>query len=300
MRDQAERTCANPVCGGEPELIYQLGEFDVWHCRVCGLRYRQPFPSAEEIERMYTDSSYLSSAYFAGQTDTTVDPKRPELAIYREGLDWLDRHSGVDKADGGTLLDVGAGTGFFLQLARERGWAVSGVEISATHVEEGQRRFGVEVLHGDFSTMDLPRAAFDVITMWDLLEHVEAPGETLAKARGLLKPDGHLVIFTIDSDSLFNRLAGVGYHMTRGVMKRAIELLYDKRHNFYFTSRSLETLLEQERFEIRHRKSHRAHLGRWLSEPAPGLMIAAAELVDLASVPLGMHYRQLLYCRPAK
>jgi 2-polyprenyl-3-methyl-5-hydroxy-6-metoxy-1,4-benzoquinol methylase len=135
-----------------------------------------------------------------------------------------------------------------------------------------------------------------VITMGDVLEHTTEPGPVLDRARELLAPGGVLVVFTIDAASLFNAVADFAWRSTFGRLTRPLELLYDKRHNHYFTGRTLRTLLTRHGFRVEKAATHRAHLGRWLSEPASPLVLAGAEVIDLLSVPLRRPYRQLLYC----
>ena len=254
--------------------------------------YRQPFPTEEEVREMYEDEGYLASAYFKTQRDAAKRAEGPEVPIYRQGLDGLEAVCQRKRR----LLDVGSGTGLFLTLARERGWDVEGIEISSAHAEFARRQHGLEVQCGDFATVAPAHAPFDAITLWDVLEHVPRPWGTLARARELLKPEGVLVIFTINSASLFNKLAHVAYLATGGRLVRPIELLCDRRHDFYFTQPSLESLVRAAGLSIHSRTHHRAHLARWLSEPAPWWIRAGSEVIDVASVPLRLHYRQLLLC----
>ncbi len=288
-----------PACGGTLERRYHLGAFDVVDCARCRLRYRQPFPTPEETRALYDDPAYVHSEYFAGPPDADAAP-RPEISIYHEGLDGLEARLGRAPRDA-SLLDVGAGSGMFLTLAQQRGWRVEGVEMSQEHAARASADLGVPVHCADFEDAELRLAGapYDAITLWDLLEHVRDPDATLERARHLLAPDGHLLIFTIDAGSLFNALADLGYRLTAGRLARPIELLYDARHNYYFTERTLGALIARGGFRVVERHPHRAHLGRWLVEPAPRWVLAGAELVDLASVPLRRQYRQLVFCQKA-
>jgi SAM-dependent methyltransferase len=269
---------------------YTLPQFAVRHCDRCGLMYRDPFPSRDEIDAMYDDPRYLASDYFTRAEEGTA---RPEVAIYEQGLDWLEaRLSDLSRK----LLDVGCGGGGFLALAQARGWDVAGVEISHEHAARVERELRIPVACADLLDADPPDGPFDVITLWDVLEHVTHPDATLLRAHDLLSPGGYLLVFTINSASLFNRLGALGYHATLGQLARPIELLYDQRHCYYFTEHTLDVLLMRSGLQIEERLYHRAHLGHWLVEPAPRWMLAAAELVDWLSVPLSLQYRQLVLC----
>ena len=108
-----------------------------------------------------------------------------------------------------------------------------------------------------------------------------------------------LVIFTIDSDSLFNLIGHSVYRLTGGRLRSPLELLYDARHNYYFSGSSLSRLLSRAGFKLRERESYRAYLGRWLSEPTPAWLRVGGSVVDLLSIAVGRQYRQLLFCTRA-
>jgi 2-polyprenyl-3-methyl-5-hydroxy-6-metoxy-1,4-benzoquinol methylase len=282
------------VCGStkpRPSL-YRLRAFDVVRCPDCGALQRDPLPSPEEMESYYSDPAYITGGYFeAGGREG------PEVEIYREALAFVGarrRERGVAAA--GRVLDVGAGAGTFLELARAAGWEATGIELSPELAERAQARSGARVVQGDVLTAPLAEAGFDAITMWDVLEHTTDPGAVLDRARSLLAPGGVLVVFTIDAASLFNVVAEVAWRVSLGRLTSPLELLYDKRHNHYFTGNTLATLLSRHGFRVEKSQTHRAHLGRWLSEPASAVVLAGAEVIDLLSVPLRRPYRQLLYC----
>ena len=256
--------------------------------------FRWPLPDAAELAAMYDDPAYLESAYFRDSRGERGG-EGPEIGIYREAARRVEALLGRPPR----ALDVGCGSGVFLDLARRRGWRVEGVELSAGHARAVGERLGIPVHAGDFLDAPLPRASFDAVSMWDLLEHVNDPRAVLARARELLTADGRLVILTIDSTSLFNRLAHTASRLAPRRAAVLLELLYDARHNYYFSGETLEALLGRCGFAIEQREPHRAYLGRWLSEPAPWWVRAPSHAVDALSTVVGREYRQLLICRAA-
>ena len=239
---------------------------------------------------MYEADAYHASAYF--QDGRTAHQDGPEIAIYRRGLDDLAR-----LVSPGRLLDVGCGNGVFLDLAREAGWRGSGVELSTRHVAAAVEHYAVEVWQGDFLQAPFKPATFNAITMWDVLEHVVDPAAVLQKARHLLAPGGVLLVFTIDTTSLFNMVGDVLYRATARRAVRAIELLYDSRHNYFFTRNSLHELLRGNGFVVERWRGDRAYLGRWLSEPAPWYLVAGGMVLDRLSFALQRPYRQTAICQ---
>jgi 2-polyprenyl-3-methyl-5-hydroxy-6-metoxy-1,4-benzoquinol methylase len=286
----ASAPSACPLCGAPgPARHAELPRYDVYRCADCTLRFRHPLPTPDELTAMYEDERYHASAYFENAR-TGYDERAPEVRIYRRAL--------RDLAESGTrrrrLLDVGCATGVFLDLARAAGWQVRGVELSTRHAAYARDAFGLDVWEGDFLDAPLSQGGFDAITMWDFLEHVMDPHAVLAKARDLLTPGGVLLVFTIDTSSLFNRIGDV-IHRTVGA-GRILELLYDSRHNYYFTGRSLRRLLERSGFQVARWRADRAYLGRWLAEPAPFYVVMGGSVVDFLSLPLRLEYRRTALC----
>ncbi len=138
----------------------------------------------------------------------------------------------------GDLLDVGAATGFFLDLARSRGWNTCGVEPSeyASRVAS-QKNLAVHC--GVLEELNLPDASFDVITMWDVIEHGTDPNASLAAACRLLRPEGTLALNTPDAESFLARLLGLRWH-----------LVVPPEHLILFGQRSLRQLLEANGFTV--------------------------------------------------
>jgi len=132
----------------------------------------------------------------------------------------------------GRLLDVGCATGGFLEVARENGFDVVGVEVSGAAAECARRQYGLEVLEGDLSSASLPSKSVDVVTMWDVIEHLPDPGRVLLEAARVLRPGGVLLLTTGDSSSLWARVTG-----------RCWPLLTPPQHLFFFTPLSLKKLL---------------------------------------------------------
>jgi len=298
----APAACA--LCGATTITLHcRLRRFSVYRCDACTLRFRHPLPDAAELRAMYEDERYHESVYFENAR-AGYDTDAPEVRIYRRALADLaelappvQAEAGAPTAPSRRLLDVGCATGVFLDLARAAGWDVRGVELSARHAAYARDTFALDVWEGDFLAAPFAPASFDAITMWDFLEHVLDPRAVIAQARRLLAPGGLLLVFTIDSASLFNRLGDVLQRATGGRFARPLELLYDARHNYYFTAASLRRLLEDGGFGIERWRADRAYLGRWLAEPAPWYLVTGGYVVDAVSLPLRLPYRRTAICR---
>jgi SAM-dependent methyltransferase len=131
-------------------------------------------------------------------------------------------------------LDVGCGNGEFLALAVAAGYAARGIDVSPTSSVICQQK-GLSAVSGDFLSHDFG-AAFDVVTMWDVMEHLRLPGEFVARAHSLLAPDGVLLL-KIPSKGELN------FSLLRWAPRRGGTLLGAPNHVQFFSERSLARLV---------------------------------------------------------
>lgn len=256
--------------------------------------FRQPFPTDSELDDLYSVPAYEGVEPF----HANIDGASPDVRLFGRALDWLARAAANEGFTPETLLEVGCGTGTFLRMARRRGWAVEGVESAVDIAVRARDEFELDIAQGDFLQAELARDQYDVIAMWETLEHARDPDAVLARVKRLLAPGGRLLIFTIDSSSLFNAIAHAAHAVTLGVFSRPLELLYDTRRNFYFNERSLEALTSTAGFGVVQIDRRRAYFGRRPHAPVPAWLRLAGAAIDVSSVLVGRPYRQLLYCRP--
>jgi len=132
----------------------------------------------------------------------------------------------------GRLLDVGCGVGRFLLVARQRGWEAVGLDVAPAAVGRAAATSGATVLQGDLSrTRPDGMAQVDVVTMWDVLEHLVDPVGDLGRARNWLRPGGLIVIQTQNANSV-----------TSGWMRRRWEQFVEY-HLFHLSSEALRLAL---------------------------------------------------------
>jgi SAM-dependent methyltransferase len=172
----------------------------------------------------------------------------------------------------GRLLDFGCGSGVFLQRMQESGWRATGVDIAATAVQRMHAR-GLRALVGTLPHPELEDASFEVVTMWEALEHVHNPLEVLRAAHRLLVPGGRLLVAAPNIDSLAYRWFGASWYG-----------LDVPRHLTHFNPWTLSMMLNRAGFRtgrvrmLRHsswlwqsaRRALRDHDGgRWLARRWP-------------------------------
>jgi 2-polyprenyl-3-methyl-5-hydroxy-6-metoxy-1,4-benzoquinol methylase len=99
-------------------------------------------------------------------------------------------------ATGKNLLDIGCAQGFFLYNASRAGYTTKGIEISQDAAQYAIREFGLDIEAKPFEELRFPENCFDVVTLWQVLEHVPYPLTVLKEAHRILKPEGLLVVST--------------------------------------------------------------------------------------------------------
>lgn len=218
-----------PVCG-EPAVgrWLRVNVWDVLRCRRCTVAFVPPPPDSSVAE--FYRRQYASGEY--GVRYAAYDPRR--RASFQRWLDIL-----AHLKPSGSLLDVGAATGEFLSLAAARGgWVLSGVEINPQAAALACLASGADVRAGDVTSVDYPDRSFDVITAWELLEHLPDPAGAVGRFHRWLKPDGVLAVSTPNLNKLKNRLSG----------RHLRAFFIPPEHLFYFNRRALVRLMRRSCF----------------------------------------------------
>jgi 2-polyprenyl-3-methyl-5-hydroxy-6-metoxy-1,4-benzoquinol methylase len=164
-------------------------QFEIWECGNCSLRFTQNVPEQEVIGFYYQSSEYIS------HSDTTEGIINKLYHFVRRRTLISKRHlvkkvTGISK---GVILDVGSGTGAFLQMMVNAGWEGVGLEPDATARQKAKDLYDLS-LRDASSFFDLPDSTFDVITLWHVLEHVHDLQGDIKQLRRLLKPGGKCLI----------------------------------------------------------------------------------------------------------
>jgi len=232
-----------PICGSY-DIQYFLtavdhtvsGEsFEIFHCNHCSAGFTQDVPSTADIGHYYQSSKYIShSDTRKGMVNQMYHRVRSITLNQKRKL--TEKVSAVKK---GKLLDVGAGTGMFVETMLSAGWIVKGVEP-----DEGARDIAARSnIHlADPSTLFLlEKNSFDVITLWHVLEHVHQLHEYAEQFKKLLNPQGTLVI------------AVPNYTSHDATHYGSYWAAYDvPRHLYHFSPESMTVLLRKHNFTLRH------------------------------------------------
>ena len=190
-------------------------------CKACTHIYESPRYADNDIKNAYIQAT-------GKRHDSMFDLKVKTFSAALQKI-------GV-AGKGKCVLDVGCASGAFVKAALDQGWTAQGIEPSEGLVEFARNR-GLDVSAGVFE--DIPLAAtFDMITFWDVLEHLTNPREILEKANAQLVDHGHLVINVPDHSSWLGRIMG----------KRSWWIM--SVHLSYFGKKSISELLNRTGFEL--------------------------------------------------
>ena len=223
-----------PLCASAAATELHLPHSVVWKCRAddCGLEFASPQLQDNELERAY------STHYYPGTRNS--HPFRREGtpdSVLRQILPQLERHLGT--VHGLRLLDYGCGRGQLSQIASDFGLAPIGIEPDplARNVAAERVRMPVyanlAALCAEHST-----AQFDLVILWNVIEHLRQPWSELQRIRRLMRPGAWLLLCTMNTDCL------------RARIERARWISYsDPTHFFYFSRRSLERVLRSAGFQ---------------------------------------------------
>ncbi len=219
-------------------LAYEFrGRFPAVRCPRCGLIFLAVQPAPEALAELYS-ARYFEADFRCGRAETAY---ADEAAFRAENASLVDAFASLVPAGARPrrLLEVGCAGGWLLKHARERGWEVRGVELSADAVLRA-RALGLDVFHGDLAAARFPDAGFDLVYMGDVLEHVPDCRLVLAEVARVLVPGGRLFLRgPITTHSLARRLALA----VTGLAGRTLVLREPPYHLWEFRPGPLERLL---------------------------------------------------------
>lgn len=250
----------------DERLNHQLVE-----CAQCGLQYVNP--------RLREDA--VLEGYQEGTDEQFVSQSQAREITFAKCLDVIER---VWRRPPGRLLDIGTGGGSFPHVASQRGWYAEGCEPNRWLCMWGKERYGLSIRQGTVFDQKYAPKSYDVVTLWDVLEHTGDPKAQVRETHRLLKEEGLLVVNYPDIGSWIARLMG-----------RSWVFLLDV-HLFYFTRATIRKLLEDAGFDVVKVRPHfqRLALGYVLRRAGP-YAGRAARIAERLCTALGIAGYRLPY-----
>jgi SAM-dependent methyltransferase len=225
-------TPACVVCGAELRPWFQKLDRSVHRCPACA-HIAVPAGLARAADGLSIYEGEQSVFYADGNEEYYLDSSA--FVAAREKLAFVARWA----AAGESLLDIGSGFGHFLSVVGDR-YKAAGIEVSRPAVEWAARQFGANSRVADIYNLPIGcEAAYDVVTMWDVIEHLECPRRALQIVRRILTPAGILVLSTPDAGSVAARVMGRRWHY-----------LDPLQHIHLFSRANLARILRDEGFTV--------------------------------------------------
>jgi len=209
-------------------------QFTISECQACSLRFTQDAPGAAAMLSYYKSEDYISHTDTAkGLINRLYHFVRKRTIVQKRKL--IEKSSGIKT---GNILDVGSGTGAFLNEMRRNGWYTTGLEPDADARTIAKSLYGLDL--ADASRLyQLPADHFDAITLWHVLEHVHELEEYIQQLRKLLNKKGRLFI------------AVPNYTAFDAAIYKECWAAYDvPRHLYHFSPRSMTVLMERHGLKV--------------------------------------------------
>lgn len=210
------------------DRLFEVGSYRVVRCTKCGLVYVNPRPISTERERInreiYGSEEYLTR-YFR---DRSVFER-----WFKDKLRYIERYS-----EKGKILDIGTSYGFFLDVARKRGWETYGIEKNLPAVQYAREKLGLNVFEGPVTGAEFP-GFFDAITLWDVLEHIPDPITFLRTVKTIVKKSGLICIQSPNIESLIAKYK-----------RESWDWLTPSDHLYHFSPATLAAMLKKAGYEV--------------------------------------------------
>lgn len=235
-----------PNCGTENIFFVLSAEdhtvsgesFEIWECRQCTQRFTQNVPEEDEIGKYYQSENYIShSDTSKGLINFLYHKVRNHTLVQKRKL--IEKSIGRNS---GNILDVGAGTGSFLDVMKKAGWNVTGIEPEKSAREKAKSLHRLNLLESD-ALFTLQPQTFDAITLWHVLEHVHSLHEYVDQLKKLISKDGKIFI------------AVPNYTSPDQKIYQQFWAAYDvPRHLYHFSPASMKKLLNHHGLKLEKMK----------------------------------------------
>lgn len=206
--------------------------FQIVKCNSCGFKFTNPRPEPSELGRYYKSEEYVShSNTKKGFINSTYQSVRKYTLLKK--LQLISKYYKT-----GRILDIGCGTGEFLNTCKSAKWETIGIEPDDDARNMAIKNYGLDV-RGEAELKNLHDESFHIITMWHVLEHVPNLNERIEELRRLIKPTGIIIIAVPNCNSLDAKIYKENW------------AAYDvPRHLYHFTPADMETLFRKHGLKV--------------------------------------------------
>lgn len=224
-------------------VLYDFDPFKVVRCKNCDLIFVNPRLKEESVADIYKDGYFKNSRFFSdGKSDlygySDYEESRGNVeAMYKKILRQVETFKKP-----GTLLEIGSAYDYFLNIARQNGWQVSGIEMVEEAASYSKKKFGIEPFLGTLEHYPPNNQKFDVIAFFDVLEHFHDPTKALETINSMLNPGGNIVLAVPNSSRWVLKLLGRKWE--------DLQRAKSNEHLFFFDQGTVKKMLNKCGFEM--------------------------------------------------
>jgi len=225
------------------KMLFSKNGFDLIECINCGYKHITPIPSEEELRKVYEHEYYKSEKPL--YIERYIEDEEWHFSQITRRLELFEKI--LDKKSNLRLLDIGSGPGFFIKVAKERGWEALGFEPSREAYEYSTKELGLNVYNEFFNEHNYKKIGnFDAVNLSLVLEHVPNPENIISMVYKIIKPGG-IVSISVPND--FNPIQSLVQKMGNDPWWVA-----PPHHINYFDHQTLDRFISNNGFETVHQE----------------------------------------------
>jgi 2-polyprenyl-3-methyl-5-hydroxy-6-metoxy-1,4-benzoquinol methylase len=287
-------SCA--ICGKEGIISFDLKTYAVLYCGACDLRWKRELFDEELIDNK---DYYWGKKFFMENEEYLRQLWKKEIKTV-EGL--------LAESSKQRWLDIGCSFGYLISEAKKRGFSVTGVEAVRQVVDLAREREDLEIVHSLINGINrLPHEHYDVISLFDVLEHLQYPNEALGKLSSFAEKGSLLVLEVPEENSLFRKIGYLLFRLSGGRFTRLVKAAFNEHvagHRLGFSVKALKAFLAKYgwtvirtektmmpfRFFIKEFRNSKNALSHFID-------ISASIFFYFLSIGLGMQNRVKVYAK---
>ena len=231
------------ICGRDGGVLYDLGNYKVRKCHGCKYSW---------VEEVF-DEKILGGRDYYWAKGFFIDNEQLLRSVSKNEAQLIKKCADKNGITGKKWLDIGSGFAYLISEAGKMGYEVTGIEVNKETADYVRSREKLNILNSLISDVNLEKESFDIITIFDVLEHLLDPQDAVLKGEKYLKKGGLLVIEVPDDNSLMRKIAALIYSFTFGKWSEFLRQSFHNHpggHRNGFSEHALRRMMKTDGFEV--------------------------------------------------